>query len=88
MCVESDWLWKINPVAEIVNVLFCVSCVVFKLANYRFCGSHFQSGDPILTVYEGGAVGELGLPAPLATMKCADSNPAGSIYTNFHHLFY
>ncbi|KAI0210093.1 Tectonic-3 [Lamellibrachia satsuma] len=40
----------------------------------------YRSGDPILTVYKGGAQGQLGLPAPLVTSECADSNPAAFMY--------
>ncbi|XP_076471694.1 tectonic-3-like [Babylonia areolata] len=38
--------------------------------------SFYKSGDPIYTVTDSESVGMLGLPRPLTTMACVDSNPA------------
>ena len=43
----------------------------------------FQSGDPILTVYETNAIGRLGLPRALTSQQCVDNNPAGMLWSTF-----
>ena len=40
----------------------------------------FQSGEPILTIYESLAFGVLGLPRALNSENCLDTNPAGILH--------